>query len=135
MAHDLKIEMLLPATPKQLMPLLTDQEQIAIWSGEAAVFEAKEGGKVSLFDGWMSGVIQKITDKELSYTCTCSDWPEGTNASLVQYTLKQEGEQTAFVLEHKGLPDEDEVKSQKAGWLDFFCTPLEDYLMVRFNKD
>ncbi|HTN18350.1 MAG TPA: SRPBCC domain-containing protein [Chitinophagaceae bacterium] len=83
MAHDLKIELLLPATPKQLMQLLTDQQQIAIWSGEAAVFEAKEGGKVSLFDGWMIGEVQSITDKELSYTCTCSDWPEGTNVSLV----------------------------------------------------
>ena len=98
MAHDLKIEMLLPATPKQLMPLLTDGQQITIWSGEDAVFEAKEGGAVSLFGGWMNGVVQSITDKELSYTCTCSDWPEGTKASLVRYTLKQDGEQTAFVL-------------------------------------
>ena len=135
MKHGLKIEILLPATPKQVMQLLTDQQQIEIWSGEPAVFEAKEGGRVSLFDGWMSGVVEKLSADELTYSWTSADWEEGTNPSLVHFRLKQEGEQTAVVLEHSGLPDEEDVKSQKTGWMDFFFTPLEDYLMVRFNKD
>jgi uncharacterized protein YndB with AHSA1/START domain len=135
MKNDLKIEILLPATPKQVMQMLTDQQQIEIWSGEAAVFEAREGGKVSLFDGWMNGVVEKISADEISYTWISGDWEEGTKPSLVHFKLKQDGEQTAVVLEHSGLPDEDEVKSHKTGWIDLFFTPLEDYLMVRFNKD
>ena len=37
---------------------------------------------------------------------------------------------TKVVFTHTGLPDEDEMKAQKAGWADFVFTPLEDYIMV-----
>ncbi|MES2479960.1 MAG: SRPBCC domain-containing protein [Bacteroidota bacterium] len=135
MSHNLKIEILLPATPEQVMHMMTDQKQIEIWSGEEAVFEAKEGGKVSLFGGWMNGEVKKLSKEELSYTWATSDWKEGTEVSLVEMKLKADGEQTTLVLQHSNLPDEDEVQSHKSGWYDFFFTPLEDYLMIRYNAE
>ena len=135
MSHNLKIEILLPATPEQVMQMLTDQKRIAIWSGEEAVFEAKEGGKVSLFGGWMNGEVKKISAEELSYTWKTSEWTEETEASLVHIKLKVEGEQTLLVLNHTNLPNEEEVKAHDSGWHDFFFTPLEDYLMIKYNAD
>jgi uncharacterized protein YndB with AHSA1/START domain len=135
MNHKLKIEILLPATPIQVMQMLTDQKQISIWSGEEAVFEAKEGGKVSLFGAWMNGEVKKISAEELSYTWKTSEWTEETEASLVHFKLKAEGEQTLLVLNHTNLPNEDEVKAHNSGWHDFFFTPLEDYLMIKYNAD
>jgi uncharacterized protein YndB with AHSA1/START domain len=133
MIHKLTIEILLPALPSQLMEMLTNQEQIAIWSGEEAVFEAKEGGKVSLFGGWMNGVVKKISKEELSYTWKTSEWSEETEESLVNFKLKASGDQTLLAINHLNLPNENEVKSHKSGWFDFFLTPLEDYLMIKYN--
>lgn len=135
MNHKLKIEILLPATPEQVMHMMTDQKQIEIWSGEEAVFEAKEGGKVSLFGAWMNGEVKKISADELSYTWKTSEWTAETEASLVHFKLKAEGEQTLLVLNHTNLPNEDEVKAHNSGWHDFFFVPLEDYLMVRYNAE
>lgn len=133
MSHNLRIEILLPATPAQVMQMLTEQKQIEIWSGEEAVLEAKEGGTFSMFGGWANGIIKTITPEELSYSWKTAEWPESAVDSLVRFTLKAEGEQTMVQLNHTNLPDEDQLKSHKAAWNDFFFTPLEDYLMVRFN--
>lgn len=135
MSHNLNIEILLPATPAQVMQMLTEQKQIEIWSGEEVIFEAKEGGKVNLFGGWMSGEVKGISADELSYTWRTAEWPEETEDSLVHFKLKESGEQTLLVLNHRNLPNEDEEKSHKTGWQDFFFTPLEDYLMIRYNAE
>lgn len=135
MSHNLKIEILLPATPAQVMQMITDQKQIEIWSGEDAVFEAKEAGAFSMFGGWAKGAIQKLTADELSFTWKTSEWPDEVEDSVVNIKLKADGEQTLVILNHKNLPDEDEVKSHKTGWNDFYFTPLEDYLMIRYNAE
>jgi uncharacterized protein YndB with AHSA1/START domain len=135
MSHTLEIEILLPATPTQVMPMLTEQKQMEIWSGEEVVFEAKEGGQVELFGGWVRGEVKSIQAHELSYTWRAADWSEETADSLVQFKLKESGAQSLLVLKHSNLPDEEEVKSQKTAWFDFFFTPLEDYLMIRYNAE
>lgn len=133
MSHNINIEKLLPATTAQVMQMLTEQKQIEIWSGEDAVFEAKVGGQISLFTGWMNGLVQQIDESELKYTWRTSEWDETIPDSMVHITLKPVGEGTMLYLQHSLLPDEDEVKSHLHGWEDFFFVPLEDYLMVRFN--
>lgn len=135
MSHNLKIEILLPATPAQVLHMITDQKQMEIWSGEEVVFEAKEGEAISMFGGWATGTIQKLSADELSYTYRTAEWPEEIENSLVHFKLKASGEQTLVVLNHTNLPDEDELKSQKTSWNDFFFTPLEDYLMIRYNAE
>lgn len=135
MSHKLEIEILLPATPTQVIQMLTEQKQIEIWSGEEVIFEAKEGGKVELFGGWMHGEVKSIGADELSYTWRTAEWPEETKDSLVHIKLKESGEQTLLVLNHTNLPNEDEAQSHKTGWFDFFFTPLEDYLMIRYNAE
>jgi uncharacterized protein YndB with AHSA1/START domain len=133
MSHNINIEKLLPATTVQVMQMLSEQKQIEIWSGEAAVFEAKIGGQISLFAGWMKGELQQINENELKYTWRTSEWDDTTADSIVHITLKPAGEGTMLHLQHTLLPNEDEVKSHLHGWEDFFFVPLEDYLMVRFN--
>lgn len=130
-----KIEKLLPASPEQVMHMLTEQKLIAIWSGEEVVFEAREGGKVELFGGWMKGEVQSISADELSYTWRTAEWADETADSLVHFKLKDSGEQTLLVLNHTNLPNEDEKKSQLQGWEDYFFVPLEDYLMIRYNAE
>ena len=134
MAFDLKLEFILSAKPKRVMQLLIDAKLIRKWSGGEAVLENKEGGRFEMFDGWVKGEVLKTNENELAYTWKVSEWPEETKPTEVHYLLKEDEAGTKVILKHTGFPDEEEMKSHKNGWSDFFFDPMEDFIMV-FDKD
>ena len=130
MAFDLALEFILSGKPARVMQLLTDPVLIRKWSGGAAILENKEGGKFEMFDGWVTGTVLKTSKNELAYTWKTSDWPEETKPTEVHYLLKEDEAGTKVILHHTGFPDEDEMKSHKAGWTDFFFDPMEDFILI-----
>jgi len=134
MSFDLTLEFQLSASPERVMKLLTDAALIRKWSGSDGVVENKEGGKFSMFDGWATGTVIKTGANELAYTWKTTDWPEETKPSEVHYILKKHDGGTKVTIKHTGLPSEDEMKSHRSGWTDYFFDPMEDYIMI-FEKD
>ena len=134
MAFDFALEFILSVKPGRVMQLLTDPGLIRKWSGGAAVLENKTGGRFEMFDGWATGTVLNTSANELAYTWKTSDWPEETNATEVHYLLKPDEAGTKVILRHTGFTDEDEMKSHKAGWTDYFFDPLEDFIMVFDNR-
>jgi uncharacterized protein YndB with AHSA1/START domain len=130
MAFDLSLAFQLSAPPHRVMKLLTDAALIRRWSGGEAIFENKEGGTFSMFDGWVTGTVTKTTENEMACTWTTTEWPENTKPSEVHYLLKKTPGGTLVTVNHTGLPDEDEMKAHRTGWSDFFFEPLEDYIMI-----
>ncbi|MGC4058949.1 MAG: SRPBCC domain-containing protein [Chitinophagaceae bacterium] len=135
MNHHIHIEIALPALPKQVMHMLTQHKEVALWTGENCVFEAREGGNIEMFDGWMSGKVLRLSESELHYTWRTNEWDSSVADSEVKMVLKKDGDHTHLVLDQTGLPDENERDSQHSFWIELFFTPLEDYLMVRFHRD
>jgi uncharacterized protein YndB with AHSA1/START domain len=133
MAYDLTLEFILPTKPERVMELLTDAKLIRKWSGSEAVIENKVGGRFEMFDGWATGEVLKTGEDELAYTWKTTEWPEEAKPSEVHYLLKEDEAGTKVILHHTGFPDEEEMKSHKTGWTDFFFEPMEDYIMV-FDK-
>lgn len=130
MSFDLEMEFRLSGKPSRVMELLTDPALIRKWSGSDAVVELQPGGRLEMFDGWVTGEIVKVEPNELEYTWKVEEWGDAP-ASVVHYWLmgdKQGG--TELKLKHSGLPSEDEMKSHKAGWNDYFFDPMEDYMIV-----
>src|ERR1700721_86530 len=115
MAFDLALEFILSGKPARVMELLTDPVLIRKWSGGAAVLENKVGGRFEMFDGWVTGTVLKTSKNELAYTWKTSDWPEETKPTEVHYLLKEDEAGTKVILHHTGFPNEDEMKSHKAG--------------------
>ena len=130
MALDIEFEFILTAKPERVMQLLTDTGLIRSWSGGVAVLENKEGGRVEMFDGWVTGNIVKTGARELAYTWKTTEWPEGATASEVHYLLADDEAGTKVILKHSNLPDEEERKSHESGWTDYFFDPMEDYIAV-----
>ena len=130
MMFDLSLEFTLSGKPQRVMQLLTDPVLIRKWSGGEGTVANTVGGKVTLFDGWMHGEVLKTTEDELAYTWTTTDWPEGMPPSEVHFLLKKDAAGTKVLVHHKRLPDEDEKKSYKSGWADFFFDPLEDFILI-----
>ena len=130
MAFDLTVEFVLSGKPERVMQLLTDPVLIRKWSGGAAILENKVGGRVEMFDGWVKGEVLKTEKNELAYTWKTSDWPEETEPTEVHYLLKADEAGTKVVIHHTGFTDEDERKSHKSGWTDYFFDPMEDFILI-----
>ena len=130
MAYDLSLVFLLSGKPARVMQLLTDAELIRKWSGAAAVLVKKIGGRFEMFDGWVYGEVLKLSGNELAYSWKTTDWPEETKPTEVHYLLKHDEAGTKLILHHTGFTDENEMKSHKAGWTDFFFDPMEDFMLI-----
>jgi len=130
MAYDISLEFILSGKPKRVMQLLTDAKLIRKWSGSEGVVEDKVGGKFEMFDGWVTGTVLMTGENELAYTWSTTDWPEGTTPSEVHYLLKPDEAGTKVIVKHTGLPNEEEMKSHKSGWTDYFFDPLEDFILM-----
>lgn len=112
------------------MQLLTDPVLIRKWSGGEAVIENKPGGRVELFDGWVKGEVLKTSENELVYTWKISEWGDEVQATEVHYLLKDDKAGTKVIVKHTGFPSEEEMKSHKAGWSDYFFDPMEDFILI-----
>jgi uncharacterized protein YndB with AHSA1/START domain len=130
MAYDLELEFILSGKPKRVMQLLTDPVLIRKWSGGEATFDNKPGGKVALFDGWMNGEVLKTSDTELAYTWKISEWGEEIKPTEVHFIVKGQDGGSKVIVKHTGFPDEEEMKSHKAGWTDYFFDPMEDFMLI-----
>lgn len=130
MAFDLSLEFTLSGKPKRVMELLTDAKLIRKWSGGEAVVENMAGGRFEMFDGWVTGKILKLAERELAYTWKTTDWPEDANPSEVHYLLKDDEAGTKLIVKHTGFPNAEEMNSHKTGWTDYFFDPLEDYILI-----
>jgi len=113
-----------------VMELLTDPVLIRKWSGGEAILEKKEGGRFEMFDGWVTGEVLKTNANELAYTWKTSEWPEDAKPTEVHYLLKEDEAGTKVILKHTGFPNEEEMKSHKSGWTDFFFDPMEDFMLI-----
>lgn len=128
MAYNIHLEFIVPAKPEVVMQLLTDEKLLRRWSGGEAKVEKQEGGRFEMFDGWVYGKVLKATDRELVYTWKTTDWAEDTKASEVHYKLEKDKEGTKVILDHTGLPTEEEMNEHKEGWDDQFFGLMEEYI-------
>lgn len=116
------------ASPEKVFEALTDPGIVAAWGGGLSIVESKQGGRFELFDGWVKGEVKTfIPGKELSYTWKPDDWKPKDNVSLVVYKFKTHPAGTEVILEHTGLPSQEETDKHTNGWLDYVFDPLNDY--------
>jgi len=116
------------ASPDKVFEALTDSGIIASWSGGLAVVEPKAGGRVELFDGWITGeVLVYKPGKELSYTWKPSEWNKKIPASIVNYKLREHGAGTEIILTHTELPSQEEAEKHREGWVDYVFDPMNDF--------
>jgi uncharacterized protein YndB with AHSA1/START domain len=130
MAFDLALEFILSGKPKRVMQLLTDPVLIRKWSGGEAILENKVGGRFEMFDGWVKGEVTRTSENELAYTWKISEWGEEVPPTEVHYLLKEDKAGTKVVITHTGFPNEEEMRSHKAGWTDYFFDPMEDFILI-----
>lgn len=126
MKHDsFTVQHTIPTTPDKLFTALTDGTQIKRWSGQTGSVEATIGGSAHYFDGWVKGTVLAFEPgKRLVFTWLPSDWPSGTQASIVICSLTPIRTGTRLTIQHTGLPDASESDDHRSGWKEHVFDPL-----------
>ena len=96
----------LPAHVTEVWKALTDANIMDRWGASPAKFDAREGGKFSLWGGEVGGVTTKLIPDHLIE----QDWYSSDPHKLykVSFTLSKQTETTTKVeLKHEGVEDAD----------------------------
>ncbi|MEK6650134.1 MAG: SRPBCC domain-containing protein [Bacteroidota bacterium] len=119
----------LPASPSDVFEAMTKGRAIRSWSGQSGRVQRKIGGAFSMFDGWVTGhVLAYEVGRRLSFTWSVTEWPEGTQASVVRCTFSGSAKRTTVKLTHAGFPTSSEAASHRKGWTTHVFDPLTTYL-------
>ncbi len=123
----------LPASAKNVLRILTNEQQIEIWSGEPAKFDPKEEGNFSILDGWIFGVVEQINERNLLLSWRSKEWEDGQEQAQVVITLTPVQEHTQMDLAFANNGDEEEIRRQSSFWMENVIMPFEDYVMIKYG--
>ena len=122
------------AAPEQIYALLTDGEQFAAATEKRAEIETGDGGKFSIFGGYIEGRhIELVPGQRVVQAWRGVDWAPGAY-SIVRFSLTLVANGTKLVLDHDAYP---EGKSPifptwhehlSSNWPVFYFEPFAKYL-------
>jgi uncharacterized protein YndB with AHSA1/START domain len=125
-------ELELRTAPERVWAALTDPGTIKAWlTCQNVTFEARPGGRYSLFDGDATGTVTRAErPRVLEYTWTMAGWPMGSPPSQVRWELQpaSSGKRTRVRLTHSALPDEETRAAHDAGWDPNFLDKLRGWI-------
>jgi uncharacterized protein YndB with AHSA1/START domain len=98
------------------------------FTGESASSDARVGGKMTAWDGYISGrYLELVEGKRIVQEWKTSEWPEGYPPSLLELTFKPASKsRTRLLMIHSKVPLE-QVKEYEKGWLESYWRPLQEY--------
>jgi uncharacterized protein YndB with AHSA1/START domain len=121
-----------PVPVGRVWAALTEAATIKAWlTCQNVTFEARVGGRYSLFDGDATGQITAVEPpRRLEYTWVMAGWPEGAPPSRVRWTLTPTGARkgTRLRLVHEAFPDRSTRDAHDAGWDGSFFDKLLPWL-------
>jgi len=117
-------EVRIDASPETVFEYFVDPEKMCRWMGTAAELDATSGG---VFDVSITPTFRATGEfteidrpRSLAFTWGYEGGPVPPGSSLVRVTLTPDGDGTIVVLEHSGLPDEEQKAGHTEGWVHYF---------------
>lgn len=115
------------ATPRQVYDLLMDSKKHAAFSGAAASISTEEDGRISAYDGYITGKnLALIPGKKVLQEWRASDWHDD-QTSTVTFLFSKTPSGTKLTFTHTGIPADD-FANIKQGWVDYYWQPMTKYL-------
>ena len=123
----IKKEYRIKAPADKVYKALTDEKQMAAWSGADAIMEIDPPGKFSLWGGSIQGENVKVEPREIVQNWKAEEWQ---NYSKVNFTLSENGTKTLLKLVHEDVPDDYEDSIDK-GWDQYYLGPMKEWLEMQ----
>lgn len=122
-------------TAKDLYDLYMNSKKHAIATGAPANISAKEGGKFSAHDGWITGEnLKLVKDKLIMQSWKADDWSAKDGNSTFLIFLEPKSKDVVLHVIHANVPDKD-YESISKGWYEYYWEPWKKYLAGKPIKE
>jgi uncharacterized protein YndB with AHSA1/START domain len=127
MSESLRIQVDLPVSPERVYRAWLDGHEHSQFTGSDAKIEAREGGKYSAWDGYITGETQVVTPfTRIVQTWRTTEFPDGSPDSLLEIKLEPTCLGALLTLDQSGIPD-GQAKQYLEGWEDYYFRPMKEY--------
>ncbi len=123
----IKQEVYFNANLVEVYETLVDEKKHSEITGAAAKGTAKEGGRFSAWDGYISGKnLKLVKGKKIVQEWKTTEWPAGAGPSRLEFTLKPKNGGTLLSMVHSKVPAE-QAKAYDEGWKDNYWELMKKY--------
>jgi activator of HSP90 ATPase len=114
------------ADPHEIFEMLMDSKKHSAFTRSKASISRKAGGKISAYDGYISGEnMEIVNDKKIVQKWRGSDWPEN-HFSIATFDIKRIPGGTKLAFTQTDVP-EDQYESIKEGWGEYYCDKMKKF--------
>jgi activator of HSP90 ATPase len=107
---------------------LTEPGEHTAFTGDVYRGEPVEGGTFSAFSGYASGTHEQLVPAQrIVQTWRTTEFSDDTPPSRLEFVLEAVPDGTELTMTHSELPL-DQAENLRQGWIDFYWTPLRQYL-------
>ncbi len=123
------------APPRVVYGAYADAKKHAAFTGAKAKLVKKRGGKMSAWNGYVSGVmLLLVPGKRIVQTWKSQTWPKGRPESILDIRLKPKGKGTELTMIHAGIPTASLAKGFRSGWHTSYWKPMARHFAKRQAK-
>jgi activator of HSP90 ATPase len=123
----IKVASTIPTSPQKLYEAWLSSKKHSDFTGGEAKINPKLGGKMSAWDGYITGkFIQFNANTKIVQTWRSSNFPEASEDSLLTIIFDKVDNGTKITLVHTNIPD-GQGEIYKKGWKDFYFAPMKKY--------
>ena len=120
------LEKTYPTTPDRIYKLLINGAQFGDVTGMPGKGGGTEGAMFSIFGDFVTGrQIELVQNERITQAWRMMDWTPG-HYSIVRFTFVQEGDQTRFIVDQLGHPEEFH-EHISTNWEGFYFRPFEKH--------
>ena len=118
------------ASPREIYDAYIETKRHAAFTGAKARIVARPGGKMTAWNGYVSGEFLLLRPgTRIVQTWKSMRWPKGDPESILDIRLASKGKGTELTMVHSGIPASPASLANgfKKGWYESYWTPLRKY--------
>jgi uncharacterized protein YndB with AHSA1/START domain len=128
MTKEIRHQVVIQATPKQVFEALMDQKKHAAFTGAKAKISRKVGGGFQCYGAYITGItLEALPGKRIVQAWRSQDWPKGHYSVVIFALSKRAGGKTHLRFTQIGVPASDYADKNR-GWRTHYWEPLKRYL-------
>ena len=126
MTLEFEVSAVVPATQAAVYEAWLDSETHSLMTGGAAVVSDKEGESFEAWDGYIQGEnLELEPPNRILQRWRTVEFHESDEDSLLEISLKSEGESTLVTIRHSNLPNHG--MQYRQGWIDAYFDPMAEF--------
>jgi uncharacterized protein YndB with AHSA1/START domain len=125
--ESVRMTAVLPASADRVYAAWLDGAEHSRMTGGDAHVDARVGGEVGAWDGYIAGTIVDLEPgRRIVQTWRSTDFPLGHADSRLEVHLREAGQGCEITLIHTGIPEGQGAKYEE-GWRTRYLTPMTKY--------